>query len=572
MSRPILFKNLAYFGGSDFDFVSQGSIRIEGGRIVQIAPQSAEANGVNGFTDHDTLIVDGTGYLALPGLINAALSIAAPSKDEIPEEVYEALDLSTHELKDDATTVLSEAVNYAVQTGTTTIALLADGATTKPLDPILAASPALQQCVLPFIAEPRNPAAYMPVDTRPELVEIVRVGPHRYTAKMAEPAVKSGKVNGVVHEGHYNIQCPHSTTPTPEAPKKGKQIVATGNVLFNSSNLWKELEIRARQLVASKHADEPSLKDLLRAVTVHPAELLGLFDGGILQTGSRADVILIKLKPHWQLTARGVLLSLFLHGNDPSLVHAVLRGGALHFSQGSLATELQALSLAKYYAAPNLPDTTKVDAGSCDFDSVEDAIEAFRRGEFLVAIDNEDRENEGDLIIAGEDMTAEKAAFMIRYTSGVICVSVDGQRLDELELPLMVENNTETLRTAYTISVDYKHGTTTGISAADRATTIRAIANPSIKASDFNRPGHVFPLRSVPGGTLKRVGHTEASVDFAKLAGKQKVAAICEIVLDDGRMARRDDLRVFSKQHGLKMVTISDLVKYRIANGLGEDW
>ncbi|KAI8822677.1 3,4-dihydroxy-2-butanone 4-phosphate synthase [Fimicolochytrium jonesii] len=207
-----------------------------------------------------------------------------------------------------------------------------------------------------------------------------------------------------------------------------------------------------------------------------------------------------------------------------------------------------------------------------EFDSIEDSIEAFRNGEFLVVVDNEDRENEGDLIIAGEDFTPEKAAFMIRYTSGLICVTVAPERLDELQLPLMVPNNTESMRTAYTISVDYKHGTTTGISAKDRSTTTKALANPACKAEDFNRPGHIFPLKPVRGGTLNRVGHTEAALDFAKLAGKQPVSAICEVVLDDGRMARRDDLKAFAKQWGLKMCTISDLVKYRQRNGLTEQW
>ncbi|TPX57416.1 3,4-dihydroxy-2-butanone-4-phosphate synthase [Powellomyces hirtus] len=214
----------------------------------------------------------------------------------------------------------------------------------------------------------------------------------------------------------------------------------------------------------------------------------------------------------------------------------------------------------------NTPTTTS------EFDSIDDAIEAFRKGEFLVVVDNEDRENEGDLIIAGEDMTAAKAAFMIRYTSGLICVTVAQERLDSLQLPLMVAANTESMRTAYTISVDYKHGTTTGISAADRSATVRALADYSKTAEDFNRPGHVFPLRPVKGGSLKRVGHTEAALDFAKLAGKAPVAAICEVVMDDGRMARRDDLKVFAKQWGLRMVTINDLVKHRLAHNLVADW
>ncbi|CAJ0853921.1 17901_t:CDS:10, partial [Entrophospora sp. SA101] len=185
------------------------------------------------------------------------------------------------------------------------------------------------------------------------------------------------------------------------------------------------------------------------------------------------------------------------------------------------------------------------------FDSIEEALKDFAEGKFVLVVDNEERENEGDLIIAAEKVTAEKMAFMIKYTSGLICVPTSPERLDQLEIPLMVpNNNTEKLKTAYTISVDYKHNTTTGISAHDRALTARCLANPVItNPNDFNRPGHIFPLRYTPGGVLKRIGHTEASIDLCKLARLQPVGVICELVKDDGSMARRDDCRLFADEH-----------------------
>ena len=191
------------------------------------------------------------------------------------------------------------------------------------------------------------------------------------------------------------------------------------------------------------------------------------------------------------------------------------------------------------------------------------------KGNFIIAVDNEDRENEGDLIIAGEDLTPEKMAFMVRYTSGVICAPCSSQLLKLLEIPMMVAENEDAYKTAYTVSVDCVD-TTTGISAADRARTIRALANPSSTSKTFNRPGHVFPLRGVEGGVLQRVGHTEASLDFCRLAGKQSVAAISEIVRDDGtgEMARRDYLREFARVHGLALVTISALAVFRTQHGL----
>lgn len=198
------------------------------------------------------------------------------------------------------------------------------------------------------------------------------------------------------------------------------------------------------------------------------------------------------------------------------------------------------------------------------FHTIPEALEAFSAGEFLVVLDSEDRENEGDLVLAAQDATTEKLAFMVRHTSGVICAPAEPSRLDELQLPPMVTENTDRHKTAYAVSVDYNHpNATTGISAHDRAATLRALADPNItNPQDFTRPGHMFPLRYVPGGVLVRPGHTEASVDLCKLTNKSPVAAISEIVLDDGRMARRDDLIQFSREHNLKIITIDALKKH----------
>ncbi len=195
--------------------------------------------------------------------------------------------------------------------------------------------------------------------------------------------------------------------------------------------------------------------------------------------------------------------------------------------------------------------------------TIEEAIGAFARGEFVLVVDNEDRENEGDLIVAAEKVTAEQIAFMVRHTSGLICLPMTKDRLDELEIPMMVMENTEAHMTAFTISIDYAPDTTTGISAADRAATIRAAVSPKSLPSEFSRPGHIFPLRYHDGGVLVRPGHTEASVDLAKLAGLYPAGVLCELVNDDGTMARGASLEAFAKEHDLVMVSIDDLVAYR---------
>ncbi|HEY0792878.1 MAG TPA: bifunctional 3,4-dihydroxy-2-butanone-4-phosphate synthase/GTP cyclohydrolase II [Chthoniobacterales bacterium] len=198
-----------------------------------------------------------------------------------------------------------------------------------------------------------------------------------------------------------------------------------------------------------------------------------------------------------------------------------------------------------------------------EFDPIERVLEDLRQGKLVIVTDDAERENEGDLILAGEKATAPLISFMIRYTSGVICVPMAGEDLDRLELPLMTVRNTESMRTAYTVSVDASEGIATGISAADRARTIRLLADPATRSEDLVRPGHVFPLRYRPGGVLQRAGHTEAAVDLARLAGFSSVGVLAEIVNDDGSMARMPDLLAFKARHGLKICSIEDLIAYR---------
>jgi 3,4-dihydroxy 2-butanone 4-phosphate synthase len=196
-------------------------------------------------------------------------------------------------------------------------------------------------------------------------------------------------------------------------------------------------------------------------------------------------------------------------------------------------------------------------------DRIEDAVSAIQRGELIIVVDDEDRENEGDLVIATDAVCPASIAFMMNYARGLICIAMEGSRLDELEVPLMVPRNTEVMNTAFTVSVDYIHGTTTGISASDRAATLRALVTPDTRAGDFARPGHVFPLRAHPDGVMGRPGHTEAAVDLARLAGRAASGVICEIANEDGSMARLPDLERFAERHGLRIVTIKDLIDYQ---------
>jgi 3,4-dihydroxy 2-butanone 4-phosphate synthase/GTP cyclohydrolase II len=200
------------------------------------------------------------------------------------------------------------------------------------------------------------------------------------------------------------------------------------------------------------------------------------------------------------------------------------------------------------------------------FDRVQDAIEDIRRGRVVIVADDEDRENEGDLVCAAEAVTPEIINFMTLHGRGLICVALTEERADELELPLMTEANTDPQGTAFTVSVDAhrRFGVTTGISAHDRAATIRVLLDPESRPADLRRPGHIFPLRAKAGGVLRRVGQTEAGVDLARLAGFEPAGVICEILTEDGSMARRPELEVFAKAHGLRFITVAQLVAYRL--------
>ncbi|KAL1289574.1 hypothetical protein HN51_057989 [Arachis hypogaea] len=228
---------------------------------------------------------------------------------------------------------------------------------------------------------------------------------------------------------------------------------------------------------------------------------------------------------------------------------------------GSLPTDTTLSSIG--FSIEN--DEFDLDAPTKGFASIPEAIEDIRQGKMVVVVDDEDRENEGDLIMAAQLATPEAMAFIVKHGTGIVCVSMKEEDLERLELPLMVnsKDNDEKLRTAFTVTVDAKHGTSTGVSAQDRATTVLALASKDSTPGDFNRPGHIFPLKYREGGVLKRAGHTEASVDLTVLAGLDPVAVLCEVVDDDGSMARLPKLREFAERENLKIVSIADLIRYR---------
>ncbi|KAF3659379.1 Bifunctional riboflavin biosynthesis protein RIBA 1, chloroplastic [Capsicum annuum] len=265
--------------------------------------------------------------------------------------------------------------------------------------------------------------------------------------------------------------------------------------------------------------------------------------------------------------------SAFLSGEGD--VRSQSRGESSLFSSLSTGTETQTDAVSFGTLAADIVPTTSgfpldddefdLDHPTEGFSSIPEAIEDIRQGKMVLVTDDEDRENEGDLVMAASKATPEAMAFFVKHGTGIVCVSMVEEDLERLQLPLMVNDkkNEEKLCTAFTVSVDAKHGTTTGVSAHDRATTVLTLASKDSKPEDFNRPGHIFPLKYRPGGVLKRAGHTEASVDLAVLAGLDPVGVICEVVDEDGSMARLPRLRQFAKEHNLKIISVADLIRYR---------
>jgi 3,4-dihydroxy 2-butanone 4-phosphate synthase/GTP cyclohydrolase II len=200
---------------------------------------------------------------------------------------------------------------------------------------------------------------------------------------------------------------------------------------------------------------------------------------------------------------------------------------------------------------------------SAGFSSISEAVEAIRQGKFVVVVDDEDRENEGDLIMPADMMTPEAMAFLVQHSTGIVCVGMKGEMLDRLQIPLMVpdKDNEEALLTAFTVTVDVKAGTSTGVSAKDRCLTVRALASSDSRPNHFRRPGHIFPLRYREGGVLKRAGHTEAAVDLAVMAGFAPAGVLCELINKDGSMSRLPELKEFAKAHNLPLISIADLIR-----------
>ncbi|XP_009624585.1 bifunctional riboflavin biosynthesis protein RIBA 1, chloroplastic [Nicotiana tomentosiformis] len=301
----------------------------------------------------------------------------------------------------------------------------------------------------------------------------------------------------------------------------------------------------------------------------------GLHSGDVYSVNGVSSESFIRLnaRAHFTIKNDFKIKSTFLSSEGDALSQS--RGDSSLFSSLFTGTETQPDAVAFGTLAADVVPTTNgfpldndefdLDRPTQGFSSVPEAIEDVRQGKMVLVVDDEDRENEGDLVMAASKATPEAMAFFVRHGTGIVCVSMLEEDLERLQLPLMVNDkkNEEKLCTAFTVSVDAKHGTTTGVSAQDRATTVLALASGDSKPEDFNRPGHIFPLKYRPGGVLKRAGHTEASVDLAMLAGLDPVGVICEIVDEDGSMARLPKLRQFAKEHNLKIISVADLIRYR---------
>ncbi|XWS39761.1 hypothetical protein CRYUN_Cryun18bG0082200 [Craigia yunnanensis] len=334
--------------------------------------------------------------------------------------------------------------------------------------------------------------------------------------------------------------------------------------------------------MASFNVSSPSIAALSRPQASKSFKFFyGLHSTNLFSAnGYTSDLTLIRFdsRSSFVIKSVGKTRAALVSGEDGLLSYSNANDASTNdtlFSNKSVGFEAQQDAIAfGTLEADTAPITNGflIDNDEFDFDrptegfaSIPEAIKDIRQGKMVVVVDDEDRENEGDLIMAAQLATPEAMAFIVKHGTGIVCVSIQEEDLERLQLPLMVNQREieEKLRTAFTVTVDAKHGTTTGVSAHDRATTVLALASKGSKPEDFNRPGHIFPLKYREGGVLKRAGHTEASVDLAMLAGLDPVAVLCEVVDDDGSMARLPKLRQFAERENLKIISIADLIRYR---------
>ncbi|KAJ3077121.1 hypothetical protein HDU98_008557 [Podochytrium sp. JEL0797] len=515
MPNTISLTNVATFLGDNFTFSRSTTVSFSKneGRFVEESPAGSA--------------IDARGYLLLPGFVDAGIVGTAIARG-VPT----------------ATVALDQALKRAVAQGTT-VAVTANFDTPEhPLDA-------------------RKTPLIVALDVKKDSAE----------DQLASFTSSASSTLRLDVDRFLDAVLTQSGTPVSHA---------SGFVdVSETPSVWTSLQTCAKKLGSlAVSKDETSelavgLKTALKNVSASACSKLSLCSEakrGVIAVGAVADFMLIKLDDAWELSTVGILWPLFLGSSSSLRIHATFTHGHLAYAlqNSDIAQSLAAATLSAFYVTPNLPSASVAAhaQASARFNTIPQALDAIRRGDMVIVVDNEDRENEGDFIMAAEDATPDKMAFMIRHSGGVICVPMRGDRLDALKLPMMVVNNEDSLKTAYTISVDFKHGTTTGISSGDRSKTLNALANPTSVPSDFTRPGHVFPLRGNDLGVLARVGHTEASLDLCRLAGKQPCAAISEVVLDEGGMARRDDLLEMGKRWGLCVITIDALVKYRVDNGV----
>lgn len=334
--------------------------------------------------------------------------------------------------------------------------------------------------------------------------------------------------------------------------------------------------------MASLNISSPSTSALSSSLACRNVKLVSGFPStnSLLANGHSSHLAFVKLATKSSISIKGVgkTRATVISGEGDLLAYPNgnnLVAESTVADDQSVGIELQPDAIAFGALAADTAPTTfgfssdddefDLDSPTEGFSSIPEAIEDIRQGKLVVVVDDEDRENEGDLIMAAQLATPEAMAFIVKHGTGIVCVSMTGEDLERLDLPLMVaqKENDEKLCTAFTVTVDAKHGTTTGVSARDRATTVLTLASRDSKPGDFNRPGHIFPLKYREGGVLKRAGHTEASVDLAMLAGLDPVAVLCEVVDDDGSMARLPKLREFAKRENLKIISIADLIRYR---------
>lgn len=561
-SSTYVLKNLSVFHGNDLDLIKNAEITIVDGKVSRVINMQGTVKSLcttcNRPLDplaQSSKVLNLSGYVAVPSFINLCIIADRYSLMKHAVSIFGGVSSASSKKKDNSEMLLgflSDVLSISRKTGTSYANIILKNYPKSTLDFIKRSLSSHDVGIFDYgdLDDERDyDAATFPSGKTP------RSRPSKYPSGYAVdiPRARLFKDLDISTEKNFLSQ---ESFNRPYCLYGGCHIMATGNIPEHPTNFWLSLSAEYREKASEHIQDAATLLGILKSATTFPAAAHGLPGHGKIVSGADATFQIFHMPKDWDGTPTSLLKYILtrVHPAHPDYA-MIVRGVPIKASRSVGTNKLIGDFLAE---KQNMP----VAGIGKAFDPVEDAIKAFKNGELVVVVDEESRENEGDLIIPAQDITGEKFLFMLKNTTGIICVSMDKSLTEKLDLELMVPSSTDRFNTAFTVSCDYIEGTTSGVSLKDRVITIKKLACPNSRPSDFSRPGHIFPLLPKGRGIVDRQGHTESAWELCRLAGKTLAAALAELVDDTGDTMNYSSCLEFADKWGLKIISTKDLHSY----------